>query len=328
MSLGPPKAAAEHAPHCLRCPTDSAPQGRVSAARLRQELEASRLEVARLGLAIARKAGEWEGESRHAADRDASLAGMGSAGGCAVEALVAPARGGLLRALHATYLLLIRGSWRSWLGLLRRSRALAAAETVTRLTGAAALALGVLEPLLRRKSLSSLRRWAGIARLERMLELRSVAVELQRVGRGFVGRNRARLARRGRAATAIQRVARGRLGRARAGRRARFLRGVEAVATIERKYLEYRWRRSARKLREIRRRDRAATEIEAAWRGFAGGRRVARRLREERRLWESSIMVQRLWRGVRARLEADVLLQERDRKAAATAIQAAARGRR
>lgn len=305
---------------------------------LRQELEASENTAARLGISMARKAEAWTKESHPshtaaaaataAAETIQKAAALELAGTRARDALIEAAKSRLCNAVDLMYLRLLRRSWSTWIELARRRRSLESAERLTRLVGTAALAHGVLEPLLRRRKRAWLRRWGAAMRAERVLEVQAAAVELQRITRGFIGRGRARGIRNYRAAVAVQRIVRGCAGRARAARRERYLHECRAARTIESKYREFVWQREVVKLKKLRRRERAATRVQAAWRGCVGGRRLARRLRQERRIEISAVMVQRLWRGVLARVEADALLDLKTRREAATRIQAAARGRR
>ncbi|CAN0486216.1 unnamed protein product, partial [Ectocarpus sp. 8 AP-2014] len=138
-------------------------------------------------------------------------------------------------------------------------------------------------------------------RAERVLEVQAAAVELQRTVRGFLGKRRADKRRRDNAAVAVQRVVRGRFGRLRGARRARMMEERRAVLTIEQKYREFVWQRDAVKLLALKRKERAATKLQAAWSGLVYGRRPVRRLRERRLREVSAVMLQRLWRGVVAR---------------------------
>lgn len=300
---------------------------------LRQELEASETTAARLGITMARKAEAWKLEAQEgggvttATTAAANRAALALASTRARDALLDAARERMREAANIMYLGIVRRGWRAWTELVRRQQSLDAAGRVARLAGAAALGFGVIEPLLRRRMRAWLRRWAGAMRAERVLEVQAAAVELQRAARGFLGRGRAREKRRSRAAVAVQRVARGRAGRLRGARRARMMRERRAVRTIEQKYREFVWQRNAVKLLALKKRHRAATKVQAAWRGEAYGRRPAWRLRQLRREEVSTVMLQRLWRGVVARARADVLLEGKFRREAAVRIQAAGRGR-
>ncbi len=317
-------------------------QGEVTAAILRQELEASEATAARLGITMARKAEAWKIEAQagsttaaaaaaaaasSAAAAAANRAALAVASSRAREALLEAGRERMREAFNIMYLGVVRRGWNAWAELTRRQRSLEAAARVARLVGAAALGLGVVEPLLRRRTRGWLRRWAAKMRAERVLEVQAAAVELQRVARGFLGRRRARGRRRDLAALGVQRVARGRAGRRRGERRARAMRERRAVQTIEQKYREFVWQRDAVKLLRLRKRERAATRVQAAWRGAVYGRRPARRLRRRRREEASAVMLQRLWRGVVARGRADLLMEAKLRNEAAVRIQATARGR-
>lgn len=302
---------------------------------LRKELQASEATAARLGISMARKAEAWKIEAQEGVTVATAAASTTAANRAALALASTQARSALLEAaqervrdaVNIMYLGIVRRSWNAWLDLARCRQSLEAAERLTRLVGAAALCTGILEPLLRRRKRKWLRRWAGAMRAERVLEVQAAAVELQRTARGFLGRARARKRRRDSAAVAVQRVARGRAGRSRGDRRARMLREVGAVQTIERKYREFVWKRDAVNLRKLKRREKAATVIQAAWRGLVAGRRPAGRLRRARMEQASAEMLQRLWRGVMARGRADVLLEARRRRQAAVRVQAAARGR-
>lgn len=319
-------------------------QGEVTAAILRKELEASEATAARLGITMARKAEAWKIEAQagsttaaadaadaaatsSAAAAAANRAALSLASSRAREALLEAGRERMREAFNVMYLGVVRRGWNAWVELARRQRSLEAAARVARLVGAAALGLGVLDPLLRRRTRGWLRRWAAAMRAERVLEVQAAAVELQRAARGFLSRRRARGRRRDLAALGVQRVARGRAGRRRGARRARAMRERRAVQTIEQKYREFVWQRDAVKLLRLRKRERAATRVQAAWRGVAYGRRPAGRLRRRRREEVSAVMLQRLWRGVIARGEADLLMEAKRRREAAVRIQAAARGR-
>lgn len=303
---------------------------------LRFELEESENNAARLGISMARKAEAWKNEAQAggasaaaaAAVAQQNRAALAHASTRAQNALLEAAKGRMGEAVNFMYLGLVRRSWNAWLDLTRCRRSLEVSWTVTRLVGAAALGSGVLEPLLRRRKRVWLGRWAAAMRAGRVLEVQAAAIELQRAGRGFLGRSRAWKRRCGIAAAVMQRIVRGRAGRARGARRARFLHELEAVRTIERKYLGFVWQRDAVKLRELRRRERAVVKVQAAWRGVVCGRRPAKAHAVKRRKMVSALMVQRLWRGVVAREKAEMLLEIRNRREAATRIQAVARGRR
>lgn len=302
---------------------------------LRRELEASEKTAARLGISMARKAEAWTIEAKEGqkdaaiatATEAANRASLALASTRACNALHAAAEERMHQAINTMYLGIVRRSWNSWMDLTRCRRSLEVAERVSLLVGAAALGFGVLEPLLRRKKCAWLHRWAGAMRAERVLEVQAAAVELQRAVQGFLGRARAKKRRYDIAAVAVQRVIRGRAGRARGLRRAKFLLEMEAVQTIERKYNEFVWQRDAVKLLALKKKERTATQIQAAWRGLVWGRRPVRLMRQARKKKASAIMVQRLWRGVVARAQADVLQEAKDRREAAVRIQAAARGR-
>lgn len=302
---------------------------------LRQELEASETTAARLGITMARKAEAWKKETQEGGIATATTATVAAANRAALALASTRARDALLEAAHERmreavnimYLGIVRRSWGAWTKLVRRQQSLETAGRVSRLAGAAALGFGVIEPLLRRRTRAWLRRWASAMRAERVLEVQAAAVELQRAARGFLGRVRARDRRRGLAALAVQKVARGRAGRLRGARRARMMAERQAVRTIEQKYREFVWQRDAVKLLALKKRHRAATKVQAAWRREVYGRRPAERLRRLRREEVSTVMLQRLWRGVVARGRADVLLEEKLRREAAVRIQAAARGR-
>lgn len=310
-------------------------QGEVTAAMLRQELETSESTAARLGITMARKAEAWKLEAQEggvteavaAANAAADRAALALASTRAREALLEAGHQRMREAVNIMYLGIVRRSWTAWKELNRRQQSLEAAERVARLVGAAALGFGVLEPLLRRRTRKWVRRWAGAMRAERVLEVQAAAVELQRAARGFQGRRRAERRRHDRAALAVQRVARGHAGRLRGARRARMMREWRAVRTIEQKYREFVWQRDAVKLLALKKKDRAATKVQAAWRGMVYGRRPVRRLRELRKEEVSALMLQRLWRGVVARGRADVLMEAKRRREAAVRIQAVARGR-
>ncbi|CAM9127005.1 unnamed protein product [Pylaiella littoralis] len=317
-------------PRCLR----SGYEGEITAAMLRQELEASESTAARLGISMARKAEAWKVETQEGggaaaatAAAAANRAALALASTRAREALLEAANERVREAVNIMYLGIVRRSWNAWTELAHRQRSLKAAERFARLVGAAALGFGVVEPLLRRRLRTWLRRWAGAMRAERVLEVQAAAVELQRTARGFLGRRRARKRQRHLAALAVQRVARGRAGRARGARRARMMAERRALRTIEQKYHEFVWQRGAAKQRDLKKKDRAATKVQAAWRGAVYGRRPARRLRELRGEEASTAMLQRLWRGVVARGRFDVLMEAKRRREAAVRIQAAARGR-
>lgn len=311
----------------------------MTAAMLRQELETSENTAARLGITMARKAEAWKLESQDGGTAEAVAAANVTAAAAANRAALAlastRAREALLEAGHERmreavdlmYLGIVRRGWNAWKELNRRQQSLEAAERVARLVGAAAIGFGVLEPLLRRRTRKWVRRWAGAMRAERVLEVQAAAVELQRAARGFLGRRRAEKGRHGRAALAVQRVARGHAGRLRGARRARMIEEWRAVRTIEQKYREFVWQRDAVKLLVLKKKDRAATKVQAAWRGMVYGRRPVRRRRELRKEEVSVLMLQRLWRGVVARGRADVLMEEKRRREAAVRIQAVARGR-
>lgn len=302
---------------------------------LRQELEASENTAARLGISMARKAEAWTRESQPsqiaaavAARVAMQNAALELAGTRAREALIEAAKTRMRKAVEIMYLGLIRRSWTAWIDVTRHRRSLDSAKRLTRLVGAAAIGHGVLEPLLRRRQRTWLRRWAAAMRAERVLEVQAASVELQRVARGFLGREYARTVKQNRGAVAMQRIVRGCAGRARAARRARYLQELRAARTIETKYREFVWHRQAATLRKLRRHERAATTVQAIWRGCILGRRPVRRLRQRQRRERSALMVQRLWRGVIARMEADVLLDAKNQREAAVKIQAAARARR
>lgn len=302
---------------------------------LRRELEASENTAARIGISMARKTEAWKIETQERGITTAAAAAAAAANRAALDlasenarvALLEAAQGRMRDAMNRMHLSVLRRRWNAWRDLTRCQRSLEAAERVARLVGAAALTSGVLEPLLRRRMRAWLHRWAAAMRAERVLEVQAAAIELQRTVRGFVGKARARARRYARAATEIQRVSRGRAGRARGARRARVLRELRAVRVIERKFCEIVWQRDAAKLTEFRRRERAATGLQAAWRGLVFGRRRARFLRKLRREETSVVMLQRLWRGVIARGKADVLMEAKRQRQAATGIQAIARGR-
>lgn len=312
-------------------------QGDVTAAMLRQELETSESTAARLGITMARKAEAWKLEAQEggtaaavaAADATAAAnrAALALASTRAREALLEAGHERMREAANIMYLGIVRRSWNAWKELNRRQHSLEAAERVARLVGAAALGFGVLEPLLRRRTRRWVRRWAGAMRAERVLEVQAAAVELQRAVRGFLGRRRAERRRHERAALAVQRVARGHAGRLRGARRARMMEEWRAVRTIEQKYREFVWQRDAAKLLELKKKDRAATKVQAAWRGMVFGRRPVRRLRELRKEEVSALMLQRLWRGAVARGRADVLMEAKRGREAAVRIQTVARGR-
>ena len=305
---------------------------------LRQELETSESAAARLGITMARKAEAWKLEAQEGGTAEAIAAASATAAAAnraalalastrAREALLAAGHERMREAVNLMYLGIVRRSWNVWKELNRRQQSLEAAERVARLVGAAALGFGVLEPLLRRRTRKWVRRWAGAMRAERVLEVQAAAVELQRAARGFLGRRRAEKRRHDRAALAVQRVARGHAGRLRGARRARMMKEWRAVRTIEQKYREFLWQREAVKLLAWKKKDRAATKVQAAWRGMVYGRRLARRLRKLQEEEVSAVMLQRLWRGVVARGRADVLMEEKRRQEAAVRIQAVARGR-
>lgn len=301
----------------------------MTTAMLRQELETSESTTARLGIYMARKAEAWkievqEGGATVSAKNRVALA---LAGTRERSAVLKAAKERMYEAFDIMYLGIVRRSWDAWLDLTRSGRSLEASERVIRLVGAAALGLGVVGPLLRRRKRVWLFRWAGAMRAERVLEVQAAAVELQRIAQGFLGRARASKRRCDIAAAEIQRIIRGRAGRKRSARRAMFLREVRAVHTIECKYREFLWQRNAAKLLVLKRNGRAATKVQAAWRGLICGRRPANLLREARTNTLSAGMVQKLWRGIVARGKADVLLEVKIRKKASIRIQAAARGR-
>lgn len=300
---------------------------------LRKELENSENTAARIGISMARKAEAWKIESQEggitaaAAAAAANRAALDLASDRARTALLEAAQSRMRDAMHRMYLGIVRRRWNAWRDLTRSQRSLEVAERVARLVGAAALTSSVLEPLLRRRKRAWLHRWAAAMRAERVLEVQAAAVELQRTVRGFLGRARARGRRYAWAATQIQRVSRGRAGRARGARRARVLKELRAVRVIERKFCQVVWQQDAAKLLKFREKERAATGVQAAWRGAVYGRRRVRFLRKMRREEASVVMLQRLWRGVVARGKADVLKEEKRQRQAATRIQAISRGR-
>eukprot|EP00903_Cladosiphon_okamuranus_P017045 g15710.t1 len=322
-------------PRCLR----PGYEGEVTAAMLRQELETSESAAARLGITMARKAEAWKLEAQDGGTAEAVAAANAEAAAAAAnraalalastrarEALLEAGHERMREAVDLMYLGIVRRSWNAWKQLNRQQQSLEAAERVARLVGAAAIGFGVLEPLLRRRTRKWVRRWAGAMRAERVLEVQAAAVELQRVVRGFLGRRRAEKKQHDCAALAVQRVARGHAGRLRGARRARMMKEWRAVRTIEQKYREFVWQRDAVKLLALKKKDRAATKVQAAWRAMVYGRRPVRRLRELRKEEVSALMLQRLWRGVVARGRADVLMEEKRRRGAAVRIQAVARG--
>lgn len=297
---------------------------------LRQELEASEATAARLGITMARKAEVWKVETQEggiAAAAAANRAALALASTRAREALLVAANERTREAVNTMYLGIVRRGWNAWTELTRRQRSLEAAERFARLVGAAALGFGILEPLLRRRKRTWLRRWTGAMRAERVLEVQAAAVELQRTVRGFLGQRRARKRRCDLGALAVQRIVRGRSGRLRGARRARMMEERQAIRTIEQKYLEFVWQRDAMKLLALKKKDRAATKVQAVWRCMVYGRRPVRQLRELRREEVSAVMLQRLWRGVVARGRFDVLMEAKRRREAAVRIQAMARGR-
>lgn len=305
-------------------------KGEITTAMLREELRASESTAARLRLCMARKAEAWKIEAedgKPAAYAAANRADLALANTRAVDVLLETTKKRMGQAMNVMYRGLVRRSWNNWLDLTRCCQSLEAAEHVTRLIGAAALVSGVFEPLLRRRKRLWLHRWAGAMRAERVLEVQAAAVELQCAVRGFSGRARARQRRRDIAAVEVQRTIRGVAGRARGARRARFLKEVWAVELIEQRYLGFVWQRAAVWLLELKRTERAATRVQAAWRGLVWGKRPVRRLRLERVTEVSALMVQRLWRGIIAREEAEALLEEKTRREAALRIQTLARGR-
>lgn len=298
---------------------------------LRRELEASENTAARIVISMARKTEAWKVETQERGITTAAAAANRAALHLAREnarvALMQAAQGRMRDAMNRMQLGILRRRWNAWRDLTRCQRSLEAAERVARLVGAAALTFGVLEPLLRRGMRAWLHRWAAVMRAERVLEVQAAAVELQRAVRGFLGKARTRGRRYAWAATEIQRVARGRAGRARGARRARVLRELRSVRVIERKFCEVVWKRDAAKLEKFRQRERAATGLQAAWRGLVFGRRRARFLRKLRKEEGSVMMLQRLWRGVIARGKADVLMEAKRQRLAATRVQATVRGR-
>ena len=309
-------------------------KGEVTAAMLRKELEVSENAAARIGISMARKTEAWKIETQEegitAAATTAAAANRAAldlASENARTALLESAQSCMQDAMSRMHLGVLRRRWNAWRDLTRRQRSLEAAERVTRLVGAAALTSGVLEPLLRRRMRAWLHRWAAAMRAERVVEVQAAAIELQRTVRGFLGKACARGRRYAWAATEIQRVSRGRAGRARGARRARVLKESRAVQVIERKFCEVVWQRDVAKLMKFRRRERAATGLQAAWRGLVCGRRRARFMRKARREEVSVVMLQRLWRGVIAREKADALMEAKRQRQAATRIQAIARGR-
>lgn len=310
-------------------------QRKVTTSMLRQELEASELTAARLSKVITRKAEEWKRESRSSSGDERPVIAAFNAGAFSLRTPAAVDLAGtricdpkIAAAFRHIYLGIIRQSWRTWFTLLRRRRAIETAEVLTRLVGAAALFSGVLEPLVLRRKQVWMHRWSLLIRAERVLEAQAAAVELQRVVRGFLGRAHARTVKMSRAATSIQKITRGRSGRARAARRAKFLRELEAVQVIESKYRVFVWQKNAARFSKLKNIECAATILTATGRGFLYGRRFARRVREARKEQMSALMIQSLWRGVRARLEAEVLLEAKTWKEAAVRIQAVGRGRR
>ncbi|CAM9487091.1 unnamed protein product, partial [Hapterophycus canaliculatus] len=155
-------------PRCLR----PGYKGEVTAAMLRQELEASESTAARLGITMARKAEAWKKEAQEdggavatAANLAANAAGNRAALALAStrvrDALLEAARERMREAVNIMYLGIVRRSWRAWTELVRRQQSLDTAGRVARLAGAAALGFGVVEPLLRRRVRMWLRRWAG-----------------------------------------------------------------------------------------------------------------------------------------------------------------------
>lgn len=289
---------------------------------------------------MARKAEVWRIETRSseeislasentaAASRTAVATSKVSLGiDCARKALLDVAQGRTLKAAGVIYCAALRRGWDTWVNLTRHHRSLEAAKLVVRLVATAALGFSVLTPLLRRRKLWWLRRWVTATRAERILEVHAAAVNLQRIVREFLGRKRAWRRKRDTAAITVQRVWRGRAGRARRARRASFLRKHRAVRAVERGRLDLIRRRYAILVKERKRKDRAATKIQSAWRALVLGRRPAMLLRRGRREESSAIMVQRLWRGVLARGKADTLLEAKRVREAATSIQAIVRGR-
>ncbi|CAM9106438.1 unnamed protein product [Discosporangium mesarthrocarpum] len=292
-------------------------EGKVTAAMLREELEASQNAAARIGFSMARKAEVWCGESSDLAQESTQ----------AQATLAKAALSRMNGAVGRLYLGNLRHAWTRWTVFLHHKRSHEVAGRLVRAVGAAAIGFSVMEPLLRRKQKRSLLCWAANMRAERVIEVQAAALEIQRIIRGMLGRKRACWVQRGLSAVTIQRLVRAHSGRMRARRRARFLEERAAVMTIETKYMEFCWQRTIARVKLKEKRQRAATKIQAAWRGLVLGRRVAYVLRENHRRSVSALMIQRLWRGVLVRVQADILLEEKQQKEAAVKIQAVARGR-
>lgn len=145
---------------------------------LRQELQAAETTAARLGISMARKAEAWTQETqptnqliKETARTVKGAAVLELAGTRARDALIEASKCQMGKAVELMYIRLIRRSWSVWLELTERRRYLELAERLTRLVGAAALGTGVLQPLMRRRKRSWLRRWAAAMRAERVLEV-------------------------------------------------------------------------------------------------------------------------------------------------------------
>lgn len=295
--------------------------------------------AARLGVSMARKTEVWRTETRSSeeislvsenaatASRAAVATSAISIGtNCARKAFLDVAQGCTRKAAGEISCAGLRRGWNTWVNLTRDHRSLEAAKLVVRLVATAALGFSVLTPLLRRRKLRWLHRWVIATRAERILEVHAAAVGLQRIVRAFLSRKRARRRKRVIAAITVQRVWRGRAGRARSARRASLLRKHWAVRAVERGRLVLIQKRDAILVKERKRKYRAATKIQSAWRALVLGRRPAMLLLRGRREESSAIMVQRLWRGVLARGKADTLFEAKRVREAATGIQAIIRG--
>ncbi|CAM9341096.1 unnamed protein product, partial [Choristocarpus tenellus] len=299
-------------PRCLR----PGFKGKVTATILRAELEESQHNEAWISLSMARKAEAWTSESAGSEQNNSAQRALARA---AVERMG--------EAMNKLTLDNVRQAWSQWIGVIHHEKNLEVAGRLVRVVGALALGTGVMEPLLWRKQQRCLLRWAAAMRAERVVEVQAAALEIQRSIRGMLGRRQADRVQRSLAATAIQKVIRGHAGRTRAIRRASFLEKRAAVKTIECKYKEFVWVRTAMHLKAAQQLEHAATSIQAAWRGFTLGRQPARILKRDQRRNVAALMIQRLWRGVLVRVEADALLEEKIRHEAAVKIQAMARRR-
>lgn len=190
-------------------------------------------------------------------------------------------------------------AWRQW----RSWHALAAhADRVTLYVSYCSCVkiVAVLGGFQDRALADNLRRWRSACSEQRLGEREAAVLEVQRLVRGRLGRNKATRARAAHCFALLMRVVRAFLLRRRTQKKALLRRMTEAADRVRRRWLSRKAIRAAAIIADGIRRVLAAPVVQRVWRGAAGRARarVRRRARDER---GAAVAVQRRLRGVAGR---------------------------